>query len=296
MRWSRDLATAVVLVGLLLGSPARAGEFLDEQLRYPRVREAHRERTEELRAHFAGAGAAWPPHGIYLRAHKREDRVELWATSARSAPSRVRVRTFEVCSASGTLGPKRRQGDLQSPRGCTGWTASTRRARSTCRSASTTRIPSIGPGRGPTRRGATSSSTERACRSAAWRWRTARSSSSTWPRSWPGTEVRRGSRSTCSRAGWIGRPAATPSATGGRRARAGRALGLPGRGPPGLRGDEGAPGGHPHVGGLPAAGAVATALALNRPRRARSPPGRPSTWRGSPGAGPGSACGTGRGR
>jgi murein L,D-transpeptidase YafK len=53
---------------------------------------------------------------MLLRAFKKERRLELWATSRRTAPL-THVTTYEICATSGTLGPKRREGDGQVPEG-----------------------------------------------------------------------------------------------------------------------------------------------------------------------------------
>jgi murein L,D-transpeptidase YafK len=69
-----------------------------------------------VRALFAQAQVAFPPAQLLLRAFKRERRLEVWAASKAGAPL-VHVTTYEICFASGRLGPKRRQGDGQVPEG-----------------------------------------------------------------------------------------------------------------------------------------------------------------------------------
>ena len=92
------------------------GTFARQQLRYPRVKAAAAERLAAVEASFRDAGAVWPPAGVYLRGFKAEGVVELWAAGA-TGRAWVKVRDFEICASSGTLGPKRRQGDLQVPEG-----------------------------------------------------------------------------------------------------------------------------------------------------------------------------------
>lgn len=58
---------------------------------------------------------AYPPEELYLRAFKHERELEVWA-GARGKPL-TKVKTYPFCAASGELGPKRRQGDLQVPEG-----------------------------------------------------------------------------------------------------------------------------------------------------------------------------------
>ncbi|XHF15200.1 L,D-transpeptidase family protein [Archangium gephyra] len=64
---------------------------------------------------FAEAGVSWPPEELYVRAFKQERQLEVWA-GAKGQRLR-KVKTFPFCAASGEVGPKRREGDLQVPEG-----------------------------------------------------------------------------------------------------------------------------------------------------------------------------------
>lgn len=108
---------AVVLL-LVMSAPAHAG-FEEKQRQYARVRTAFDHHLDDLKKAFTKAGAAWPPDGIFLRAFKLEDDLELWALKQgeKQNGKRVFVRNFPVCAKSGELGPKSRAGDLQVPEG-----------------------------------------------------------------------------------------------------------------------------------------------------------------------------------
>lgn len=114
------ILVALVLAALLVPA-ASAGSFLDRQLKYPRVRKAYAARIKAVKADFIKAGAAWPARGVFLRAFKSDDVVELWAAPPRRAEQRgaswVLVRSFPVCARSGDLGPKAARGDGQVPEG-----------------------------------------------------------------------------------------------------------------------------------------------------------------------------------
>ncbi len=97
-------------------APAQAGEFASKQQRHPRVKAAAAARMDAVEASFRDAGAAWPPR-VYIRGYKDEGQVELWAAPKARDAAWVLVRSFPVCARSGTLGPKRRSGDLQVPEG-----------------------------------------------------------------------------------------------------------------------------------------------------------------------------------
>jgi murein L,D-transpeptidase YafK len=81
--------------------------------RWPRAVLAQR---AALPALFRRAGLGYPPRRALIRVLKRERELELWAAGADGTRYR-RVKTYRICAASGTLGPKRRLGDLQVPEG-----------------------------------------------------------------------------------------------------------------------------------------------------------------------------------
>ena len=105
------LALAVFIRDLLPGDA-----FRTEQARYPRVRAARAAAQPRLEARFREAGLSYPPREIFLRAFKMEGELELWARNDAGAPFAL-VRTYPICASSGTVGPKRREGDLQVPEG-----------------------------------------------------------------------------------------------------------------------------------------------------------------------------------
>jgi len=101
----------------LLGTFALAAAGLPAPVRAEPVRVARaRERCgKAVQALFTAKGLPWPPPGVFVRVFKREMELEVWGR--REAGDHVLVKTYPVCAASGTLGPKRRQGDGQVPEG-----------------------------------------------------------------------------------------------------------------------------------------------------------------------------------
>ena len=70
---------------------------------------------DRLRPHFERAAVAYPPDRVVLVGLKQERALEVWCGDA---PGRLaRVRTYPILGASGTLGPKLKQGDRQVPEG-----------------------------------------------------------------------------------------------------------------------------------------------------------------------------------
>ena len=80
-----------------------------------RVAAARQNKSRAVSELFAAAGVEYPPPELYLRAFKHERQLEVWA----GAPGKPlkKVKTYPFCAASGELGPKRQEGDLQVPEG-----------------------------------------------------------------------------------------------------------------------------------------------------------------------------------
>lgn len=64
---------------------------------------------------FDEAGVTMPPHELLFRIFKKEAEFEVWAGD-KGKPLKL-IATYGICAASGELGPKRREGDLQVPEG-----------------------------------------------------------------------------------------------------------------------------------------------------------------------------------
>ncbi len=83
-----------------------------------RVAAARIRRGGTLLERFAAAGVKYPPAQVFIRVFKYEGELELWATDAPEGRARFRrVYIYLVLRASGRLGPKRQEGDLQVPEG-----------------------------------------------------------------------------------------------------------------------------------------------------------------------------------
>lgn len=80
-----------------------------------KVKEVRARRTADVKALLEKAGLTYPADEVYLRAFKKERQLELWA--GKKGQPLVLIETYPFCAASGELGPKRREGDLQVPEG-----------------------------------------------------------------------------------------------------------------------------------------------------------------------------------
>lgn len=90
--------------------------FALEQLRHERVRNARLTTRHNIKLQFHERGIAYPAAEIFMRIFKRERSLELWVRSE-GADQFELLKTYDICAMAGTMGPKRRQGDNQTPEG-----------------------------------------------------------------------------------------------------------------------------------------------------------------------------------
>lgn len=90
--------------------------FLKNQKRYSRVRTALLEKEETVIATIEKNGIKIDELNILISAYKAEKELEVYAKRKGEAIYK-KVSTYSICSNSGQLGPKRKQGDLQVPEG-----------------------------------------------------------------------------------------------------------------------------------------------------------------------------------
>jgi len=83
-------------------------------LRFERVRQAKADKDVLLQKAFEQHGLNYPPKNIFIRIFKHEQVLELWV---KENDQYELFKSYPFCYASGKLGPKRKQGDLQVPEG-----------------------------------------------------------------------------------------------------------------------------------------------------------------------------------
>jgi murein L,D-transpeptidase YafK len=103
-------------IWVLLVSVFQKGSFQEEQLKYPRVRQAYSDKEQEVFQRLEAQQLDRERFHIYLRAFKSEKIIELWGKNSVDKEYQL-IKTYSVCQTSGSLGPKRQQGDQQIPEG-----------------------------------------------------------------------------------------------------------------------------------------------------------------------------------
>jgi len=73
-------------------------------------------KEDTLQKEFAAKGLEWPAKYVYIRSFKYDAQLEVWVKNTAKEKYRL-FKTYKVCMQSGTMGPKRLQGDYQVPEG-----------------------------------------------------------------------------------------------------------------------------------------------------------------------------------
>jgi murein L,D-transpeptidase YafK len=90
--------------------------FKTTQLKNSRVKTAYDEKEAVVKKYFEEKNLSFKGFHLFLRAFKREKVLEVWIKE-QNKTSFTLLHTYDICSSSGTLGPKRKEGDYQVPEG-----------------------------------------------------------------------------------------------------------------------------------------------------------------------------------
>ncbi|MFC6998765.1 L,D-transpeptidase family protein [Rufibacter roseus] len=101
---------------LLLAGLLTADSFKDQQLKHERVQTAYQEKKAGAERLLKSKSLSLNTLQLYMRAFKQEEVLEVWAKNKTDQNYQLLI-TYPFCSMSGTLGPKRQEGDLQIPEG-----------------------------------------------------------------------------------------------------------------------------------------------------------------------------------
>lgn len=90
--------------------------FVDNQRSFYKLSEIFSQREDSLKTEFRNKKISWPPKALYIRSFKYDQLMEIWVRGDEKKPYHL-FKTYPICIKSGTLGPKRKEGDLQIPEG-----------------------------------------------------------------------------------------------------------------------------------------------------------------------------------
>ncbi|WP_400193778.1 murein L,D-transpeptidase family protein [Hymenobacter sp. B81] len=106
----------LALLTVTLAARSTGPSFRDQQLQHPRVQAAYTEAWPALRRQLAQQGIDPARLEVFFRVFKIGRKLEVWVRNA-GAPAFQLLKTYPLAGSSGTLGPKRREGDGQVPEG-----------------------------------------------------------------------------------------------------------------------------------------------------------------------------------
>lgn len=87
--------------------------FKEQQLKFDRVKSAFDEKETTVNNLLKSRGIN-SHYKLFIRAFKKEEELEVWISESDSYQL---LTTYDFCTSSGKLGPKRKEGDLQIPEG-----------------------------------------------------------------------------------------------------------------------------------------------------------------------------------
>ena len=108
--------TIVIILGIVLLSFTVQTDFLSDQKKYERVRTALKEKQDFLDKKLKDSKISLENLNLIFVAYKDNDLLDVYAKTKQESTYR-KLLSYEVCSRSGQLGPKRKQGDGQVPEG-----------------------------------------------------------------------------------------------------------------------------------------------------------------------------------
>lgn len=108
------LTTALFM--FMINSFTNISSFKDEQMKYDRVKTSYSEKEAILKNLLSKQQLVSNNLNIFIRAFKQESILEVWGKEKTSSNYKL-IKSYQICSKSGVLGPKRQQGDFQVPEG-----------------------------------------------------------------------------------------------------------------------------------------------------------------------------------
>lgn len=107
-----SIMKSIYLMMLIMLDPG----FSLEQKKHQRVKDAYKEKEATVRSYFSEKKLSHENFQLFIRAFKREGQLEVWIKESGKGKYTL-LHTYDICSTSGALGPKRKEGDLQVPEG-----------------------------------------------------------------------------------------------------------------------------------------------------------------------------------
>lgn len=101
---------------LLILFMQQQNSFKQNQLKHARVHTAYNDKEQTLKNLFKEKNLKYEGFTLFIRGFKKEKKLEIWVKESGKENYSL-LTEYDFCATSGTLGPKRREGDGQIPEG-----------------------------------------------------------------------------------------------------------------------------------------------------------------------------------
>lgn len=106
----------VFALSMCLNTLSAQPTFVQSQKSLVKLSPVYSKQEDTLIRQFRAKDIAWPPRQIYVRTFKIDQLMEVWVKDADNGNFKF-LKSYKVCMQSGTMGPKRMEGDYQVPEG-----------------------------------------------------------------------------------------------------------------------------------------------------------------------------------
>src|ERR1700744_2977931 len=112
----RFIFKTILLISLCVQQLVAQTAFLKQQLKYAHVAQAKKEKWAVISENLKAKKIDVSNFKVLIRIFKEEKLLEVWLKSKTNS-AYIHYEDYAICRNSGTLGPKRTEGDLQGPEG-----------------------------------------------------------------------------------------------------------------------------------------------------------------------------------
>ncbi len=105
-----------IVLSFIFMNRAESQTFLERQKSYPRVKTAYKEKLSSLEVLLMASELKLNNIELFIRIFKQEKLLEVWGKSKTDTTYKLII-NYPLCAVSGSIGPKRTEGDEQMPEG-----------------------------------------------------------------------------------------------------------------------------------------------------------------------------------
>lgn len=117
MNFSVSVPKCLLVIIFFLAMKTHAqNSFIADQKSSMKLAGIFNNKEDTLEKEFKAKGLEWPAKYLFIRSFKYDSQLEVWVKNTAKEKYKL-FKTYKVCMQSGSMGPKRLQGDYQVPEG-----------------------------------------------------------------------------------------------------------------------------------------------------------------------------------